>query len=120
MAPEVDREEAYGLPADVFSFGILAYELFHQLATGVNYYGEGDMFEGGGLLEGLDALRTPLLAEPPQEVTRPETIESDALWELLMRTLAQDPTARPTFASVAREVGEIRQTVAGSALASWL
>ena len=27
VAPEIDRSEPYGLPADVFSFGVLAYEL---------------------------------------------------------------------------------------------
>ena len=38
------------------------YELYHQLATGVNFYGEGDMFAGGGLMDGLETIRTPIEA----------------------------------------------------------
>lgn len=120
VAPEVDRQEPYGLPADVFSFGVLAYELFHQLSTGVNFYGEGDMFEGGGMFEGLEVLRGPLLADPPERPSRPDTLESDDLWELLMACVVQAPAERPSFAHVAREVGSIRQALAGGALSGWL
>ena len=120
VAPEVDRQDAYGLPADVFSFGVLAIELYHQLSTGVNFYGEGDMFDGGGMFEGLEVLRAPLLAEPPEQPPRPDTLESDALWDLLMSTVAQSPDDRPSFSKIARGVGEIRQALAGGALAEWL
>lgn len=147
VAPEVDRQEAYGLPADVFSFGVLAYELYHQLSTGVNFYGEvrrsarracglaqprrdarwwlgaaaqGDMFDGGGMFEGLEVLREPLLADPPQRPDRPDTLESDEMWELLMACAAQAPSERPSFARIAREVGAIRQALAGGALSEWL
>ena len=34
VAPEVDEQKPYGLAADVFSFGILAFECYHQLSTG--------------------------------------------------------------------------------------
>ena len=88
--------------------------------AGVNFYGEGDMFDGGGMFEGLESLRGPLLADPPEHPARPDTLESDALWELLMSTVAQAPEARPSFARVAREVGDIRQALAGGALADWL
>ena len=120
VAPEVEQQEAYGLPADVFSFGVLAYELFHQLGTGTNFYGEGDMFDGGGLMEGLEVLRAPLLAEPQEAPPRPSACESDAVWELLQRTMLPTPSERPTFGRIAREVGEIRQALAGGSLADWL
>ena len=71
-------------------------------------------------MEGLEVVRTPLLSDPPEEPTRPDSVDADALWALLLRTLARDPAARPTFGAVAREVGEIRQAAAGSDLASWL
>jgi serine/threonine protein kinase len=118
VAPEIDKGEPYGLLADVFSFGAMAYELYHMLSTGVNFYGEGDMFEGGGMFEGLEVLRAPLTADPPEQPARPDACDNDAMWELLMSTVAADAAARPSFAKVAREVGEIRQ--AAGSLAEWL
>ena len=120
VAPEVDRQDPYGLPADVFSFGVLACELYHQASTGINYYGEGDMFEGGGLLEGLDVLRAPLVAEPPEEPERPSECSSDAIWALLMRCVAFSPADRPTFGAVAKDIGEVRQAESGGGLDGWL
>ena len=118
VAPEIDKGEPYGLLADVFSFGAMAYELYHMLSTGVNFYGEGDMFEGGGMFEGLEVLRAPLTSDPPEQPARPDACDNDAMWELLMSTVAADAAERPSFAKVAREVGEIRQ--AAGSLAEWL
>ena len=91
--------------------------LTYTMSGAPRYSGEGDMFEGGGLMEGLEVVRTPLLSDPPEEPTRPDSVDADALWALLLRTLARDPAARPTFGAVAREVGEIRQAAAGRRMA---
>ena len=48
LAPEVESERPYGLPADVFSFGVMCYEVYHLHTHGVDFYGDGDLFEGGG------------------------------------------------------------------------
>ena len=121
VAPEVDAEQPYGLPADVFSFGVLACELYHQQATGANFYGEGfDLFDEGGLVEGLEVLRGPLVADPPEEPARPDVCDSDAVWALLMRCVRATPSERPSFAEVARELSDVRTSLVGGALAEWL
>jgi len=114
LAPEIEAERPYGLAADVFSFGVLAYELYHLHQHGVDFYGEGDMFDGGGLLEGLDMVRTPLLESPQQMPERPESVDSDVVWDLLTRCLDATPDKRPGFAEVARSMGEARQSLLAS------
>ena len=104
----VPRRVVAGLPSDVFSFGVLALELCHQLATGSTYYGEGDLFSGGGLLEGLEALRAPLVADPPQLPTELQAeCEPEALWHLLTSCVAYKPEERPDFRAVAQRIGEL-------------
>ena len=108
IAPEVEREEPYGLPADAFSFGVLALELYHQLATGVTYYGDADLFSGGGLIEGLETLRAPLVADPPQlPVALQDECGSVAVWEVLTACVAHDPAKRPSIRDVAQRVGAL-------------
>ena len=107
VAPEVDAEKPYGLPSDVFSFGVLAYELYHLCGTGIDYYGEGDMFEGGGLMDGIETIRTPLLAG--EQPSRPDACEDDAVWELICTCMAAaDPTLRPTFSDIASRMADAR------------
>ena len=97
-------------------------QLYHQQATGSNYYGEGfDLFDEGGLFEGLETLRAPLLASPQEEPPREESCESDEVWALLMRCVRADPTERPTMAELARSMGELRQAADGiGSTAGWL
>jgi serine/threonine protein kinase len=119
VAPEVDREEPYGLPADVFSFGVLAYELYHVLETGNDFYGEGmDLFDEGGLMEGMSVVREPLLAEPQEMPSRPATCDVDSVWELLCVCMKASARDRPTFAQVAVRISEAQQAAAGNA--AWL
>ena len=91
-----------------------------QLTHGVTFYGEGDLFEGGGVFEGLETLRAPLIADPPTRPPRPDRCDSDGVWELLMSTVSKAAEERPTFGRVAREIGELRQALAGGSLAEWL
>ena len=46
MAPEVEGERPYSLPADVFSFGAVAFEMYHLMATGDNFYDEWNYLDG--------------------------------------------------------------------------
>jgi len=109
LAPEVETEKPYGLAADVFSFGVLSYESYHLHTHGVDFYGDGDMFEGGGLLEGMEIIRTPLLATPQEMPERPSACDADAVWELLSDCLKIDPQARPTFGQVATRLSAARE-----------
>ena len=107
VAPEVDKEQPYGLPSDVFSFGVLAYELYHLCGTGIDYYGEGDMFEGGGLMDGIETIRTPLLAGDVP--ARPDACDDDAVWALVCACMEPDePAKRPTFSDVASRMADAR------------
>ena len=77
------------------------------------------LFEGGGLLEGLEVIRTPLLSTPPAMPARPDSCDSDDVWALLCECLAPKADDRPTFATVASRMGDARQVAGGSA-AKWL
>ena len=79
----------------------------------VDFYGEGDLFEGGGLLEGLEIVRTPLLSTPREMPARPDGVMADAVWNLLSDCLAVEPTERPTFPAVATRMSEAKEGSAG-------
>ena len=99
---------------------VLAFEAFHMLTHGVNFYGDGDLFEGGGLLEGLEMIRTPLSRTPQELPPRPSKCEHDAVWELLGECMRAVPGERPTFAQVANRLSAARQAAPGSKQADWL
>ena len=99
---------------------VLSYEAFHYLTHGVHFYGEGDLFEGGGLLEGLELVRTPLGAQPQELPPRPDQCDSDAVWELLGACMRAEPHERPTFAQVASRLSAAQQAAPGSKQADWL
>ena len=105
------------LRAQVFSFGVLAYELYVLVGRGVEYYGEGDMFDGGGLMDGLSTIREPIDAGGLPE--RPDACEIDAVWQLLCECLQADAAKRPTFGAVAVGMSEAQQAAAGAG-AGWL
>ena len=58
MAPEVEQEAPYGVAADIFSFGALAYECFYYRANGEDFY------EGMTLFTGLDWVSSAQRPEP--------------------------------------------------------
>ena len=64
---------------------------------------------GAGLLEGLDVIRTPLLATPQEMPPRPDACDADAVWELLCECLKAEPSQRPTFARVAIQLSEAKE-----------
>ena len=99
--------------SDVFSFGTMAYELYHLAGTGVDFYGEGDMFDGGGMFEGLETLRAPLLKTPQEYPVRPASCEVDEVWELLKACMNAEADKRPSFGEVASKIGAARQKLPG-------
>ena len=106
--------------------GLLAIGYLSIQVGGLSYTGPGGLAlvgsfdEVGGLLQGLELVRGPLLSEPPERPERPEYLEHDGVWELIMRACATSPSERPSFATLAKELGEIRKADAGGALAGWL
>jgi hypothetical protein len=107
--------------ADVGTYmQVLAFEAFHMLTHGVNFYGDGDLFEGGGLLEGLEIIRSPLSKQPQEMPPRPSKCELDAVWELLCECMRAVPGERPSFAQVANRLSLARLAAPGAKQADWL
>ena len=111
LAPEVEREEGYGLSADVWSWAAMAYELYHIVATGDDFY------EGFNLFTGIETLREPLLRTPLELPARPSACEDAAAWALLVQCLGAAPADRPRFAEIAIS---LRGLVGADKTSSWL
>ncbi|HJZ96261.1 MAG TPA: protein kinase, partial [Candidatus Solibacter sp.] len=88
MSPEQSRGERASAAGDIFSTGIVLYEL----ATGVHPFESGSIF---GLLKTLNETAP----RPPSSRNAFVPPQFDAL---ILRMLAKDPAARPTAAEVAR------------------
>lgn len=112
MAPEVFRAEPYADTADVFSFGVVMYELFTrtllvftQIATHV-----------------VDTEAPERYARKVAGGYRPPRAAciDDETWELISRCWAQDPVERPSMASVVvtlegmRERMQLRDSMASA------
>ncbi|EFJ47075.1 hypothetical protein VOLCADRAFT_61756, partial [Volvox carteri f. nagariensis] len=85
MAPEVHRNMPYNEKVDVFSFGVLMYEVFSRTLLLVSA-----VWRGGGYAQ--------YVAEgyrPPKPVAMPEP-----LYELISACWADDPCSRPNMADV--------------------
>ena len=93
MAPEVEQEAPYGVAADIFSFGAMAYECFYYRANGEDFY------EGMNLFTGLDVFREPVTSDPQQMPERPSTCEDDAVWKCICDCLTTNPAKRPAAAA---------------------
>jgi len=86
MAPEQLRFEEIDQRADLFTFGVLLYELL-----------AGDRLYGGGGAD-LPAVARRVLHEPPPDLTEARPEVPDALTELLFELLAKQPDDRPADA----------------------
>ncbi len=92
MSPEQSRGEMSSAASDVFSFGIVLYEL----ATGVHPFDK-----GGSIFDALKALNQAEPAAPSSlNAFVPAHLES-----LILRMLAKDPNLRPTAAEAAQLMG---------------
>ena len=101
VAPEQAQGERVGQPADVYSLGIVLYELLA---------GE-PPFRGSSFVE--TAVRHVNEAPPDVRERRPDV--PPALAALVGRCLQKSPAVRPTAAEVAAELGAFVRTPAASA-----
>jgi len=95
MAPEVALQDPYGQSADVFSYGMVLYEIINRKKPPVRRMANGYAFD------------TSLKAEIPAD-TPP------GLWELLVECASQDPDSRPTFPDIVKRLKDIGPTDQGS------
>lgn len=87
MAPELMKEEAYGLSADVYSFGIVMWVGYPQ-----------DPFEGVGGAKLIIGVTSQQLRP-----TIPDTVPS--AWTALMkRCWSADPSSRLSFGEIVTEL----------------
>ena len=108
MAPEImDQGDCavYGLESDVFSYGIVLYEIITRRCPW-------DTIKNGPLWskvsEKVIAGERPLIEIPmKRDVLRSEY--GRVLLELMERCWSQDPSERPTFDLVAREIHNVRE-----------
>jgi serine/threonine protein kinase len=98
VAPEVIRGERPGRASDLYSFGVIAYELLAGRPP----------FEGST----REVLTRHLEGEPPRGAL------SDAVWGVLREWLAKDPDRRPAAAREA--VCRLRAAAARERRARWL
>jgi len=91
MAPEISLEEAYDQPVDVFSFGMVVYELIFRLTP---------------------PKRSPLkdYAFVFENYTRPEDTP-EGVWELLRVCSQSEPEKRPRFDAILVMLDEIDHTI---------
>jgi serine/threonine protein kinase/Ca2+-binding EF-hand superfamily protein len=96
MAPECMRSEMYQPASDVYSFGIVLWEMF----TGRQPYA------GSGAMQ--------LMYKVGVEGKRPELRDSDGIppsvVQLIQQCWAQDPGGRPDFTTVVKELNHINRS----------
>jgi serine/threonine protein kinase len=85
MAPERLDGLPLDLPSDVYSFAILAWEL---------YSGEIPFSDV------LDAVIIRVVVDKQRRPTRPVSLVNDKLWSLVEKCWQPDPLERPTFSTI--------------------
>ena len=115
MAPEVFKNEAYGLKSDVYSFAVIAYEVFEGLML------LRDPLVWARNAAGTDQVRPAWMFLPAYDTRR--TAETT---ELMEQCWHDDPKERPTFMKIGSELRRIarilraeRPTRYGSSSKRW-
>mmetsp|Transcript_29799 Transcript_29799/g.77235 ORF Transcript_29799/g.77235 Transcript_29799/m.77235 type:complete len:526 (-) Transcript_29799:1278-2855(-) len=92
MSPEMFKSEAYNEKVDVFSFGVMMYELFHRYLMVCAISGTGDT-PSDYAQQISDGYRPPIGEKWPPEFCK-----------LLTDCMAQDPKDRPPMSEVAERL----------------
>lgn len=95
MAPEVINHEEYGKPADVYSYGMVLYEL---LTRELPFVGISPMKVAMSVA--TTGLRPKLPSDTPPQLA-----------DLITRCWARDPLKRPTFAVVQQQLQTLQSTM---------
>lgn len=99
MAPEVMRSGSYGPACDVYSFGIVTWQMAVQ--------GKREPFQNLSPVQ--------LLLQVSSEGLRPDILETDnippAVADLIVRCWAQDPADRPTFNYIVKQLNSISSSL---------
>ena len=106
MSPEQARGESLTPASDVFSFGLVLFEL----AAGRRAFADESL---------LDELRAILTQDAPAPASVNPRVPA-ALNSLILAMLAKDPAKRPSAAEVARKLGETNHAHAAAGPPFWL
>jgi eukaryotic-like serine/threonine-protein kinase len=106
MSPEQARGESLTPASDIFSFGLVLFEL----VAGRRAFADAAP---------LDAMRAILTQDPPAPVSVNPRVPA-ALNSLILAMLAKDPAQRPSAAEVVQQLGATSRPQAGSGRRFWL
>ncbi|EFJ52663.1 hypothetical protein VOLCADRAFT_85869 [Volvox carteri f. nagariensis] len=98
MAPEVFQHQPYNEKSDVFSFGVLAYELLASEMLLISIFNTGRAAKMGIRDSHGYAAKVAEGFRPPRIHALP-----DAAWSIIERCWHRDPVQRPTMAQVQAE-----------------
>jgi serine/threonine protein kinase len=100
MAPEITRGERYNFKADIFSFGILIWEMFFERIPYDNLNGIGNIHIRVAIHDDF----RPELKEEEIEKMNPE---EKKMIELMKKCWKGDPNERPRMEEVAIELNDL-------------
>lgn len=100
MAPEVLHSKCYDQSVDVFSFGVIMFELFSRMLLCAQYSNRVDIDESLGHAERVAAgWRPPFPAFIPEVITK-----------LIDRCWSTEPKLRPSMQQVLKELNDIKDS----------